>query len=72
MISATEARKLTEQTLKSRIIDYCEPQIKEAIAQGKYEVKVHGFFNAEETKILKELGYNLDENDPGGWTEISW
>lgn len=65
MISANEARKITEESrlkLQKSIdeIDYC---IDDAIHEGKFSIMVNGFISKETTEILKENGYKVNESD---------
>lgn len=69
MISATGARKLSKKASKMEMV---ESKIKEAAKKGEREVKIRTFFYGEEKKFLEELGYQVDEDDRGGYTKISW
>ena len=64
VITATTARELTENKLKSirekEIINIFE-EIYDAIEDGSYDVVISGIISDETTKKLQELGYKVEE-----------
>ena len=65
MISATEARKITEES-RSKLqitINEINYYIDDAIHDGKYTVVINGFISDETVEILKEYGYTIMESD---------
>lgn len=65
MISATEAKKITEES-RSKLqitINEINYYIDYAIHDGKYMVVINGFISDETVEILKEYGYTIMESD---------
>lgn len=65
MISATEARKITEES-RSKLqitINEINYYIDDAIHDGKYTVVINGFISDETVEILKEYGYTVMKSD---------
>lgn len=65
MISATEAKKITEES-RSKLqitINEINYYIDDAIHDGKYMVVINGFISDETVEILKEYGYTIMESD---------
>lgn len=72
MISATEARKITEES-RSKLqitINEINYYIYDAIHDGKYTVVINGFISDETVEILKEYGYTVMESDT--YFQIVW
>lgn len=65
MISATEARKITEESRSKlqKTIDEIDYYIDDAIYKGKHAVIIDGFTSKETVEILKEYGYTVMESD---------
>ena len=65
MISATEARKITEESRSKlqKTIDEINYHIDDAIHDGKHAVMIHGFISDETVGTLKEYGYTVMESD---------
>lgn len=65
MISATEARKITEESRSKlqKTIDEIDYYIDDAIHEGKHAVIIDGFTSKETVEILKEYGYTVMESD---------
>ena len=65
MITATEARKITEESRSKlqRTIDEIDYYIDDAIYKGKHTVMVDGFISKETVETLKEYGYAVMESD---------
>lgn len=74
MITAKEARALTEQSATEMVSTYCEEAIKEAISQGKYKATIDLSRFADPYAIsriliggLEELGYKASY-----WAGCQW
>lgn len=74
MITAKEAKALTEQSSAEMVSTYCEEAIKEAISQGKYKATIDLSRFADPYAIsrilikgLEELGYKTNY-----WTGCQW
>lgn len=74
MITAKEARALTEQSATEMVSTYCEEAIREAMSQGKYKATVDLSRFADPYAIsriliggLEELGYKASY-----WTGCQW
>lgn len=74
MITAKEARALTEQSTTEMVSTYCEEAIREAMSQGKYKATVDLSRFADPYAIsriliggLEELGYKASY-----WTGCQW
>lgn len=74
MITAKEARTLTEQSSAEMISTYCEEAIKEAISQGKYKATIDLSRSADPYAIsrilingLEELGYKASYETGCQW-----
>lgn len=65
MITATEARKITEERRSKlqKTIDEIDYYIDDAIYEGKHAVMIDGFINKETVETLKEYGYIVMESD---------
>lgn len=65
MITATEARKITEESRSKlqKTIDEINYYIDEAIHEGKYAVMIDGFISEETVGTLKAYGYAVMESD---------
>lgn len=65
MISATEARKITEESRSKLQITINEIiyYIDDAIHDGKCTVVINGFISDKTVEILKEYGYTIMEFD---------
>lgn len=65
MISATEARKITEESRSKlqKTIDEVDYYIDDAIHEGKHTVMIDGFISKETVETLKECGYAVMESD---------
>ena len=65
MISATEARKITEESRSKlqKTIDEINYYIDDAIHEGKHTVIIDGFISEETVETLKEYGYIVMESD---------
>lgn len=72
MISATEARKITEESRSEfqTTIDEIDYYIDNAIHEGKHAVIIDGFISKETVEILKEYGYTVMESNTH--FEIIW
>ena len=69
MITATEARKITEESrLKlQKTIDGINYYIDDAIHEGKHAVMIDGFISEETVGTLKAYGYSVIEADTLRW-----
>lgn len=65
MITATEARKITEESRSKlqKTIDEINYYIDEAIHEGKHAVMIDGFISEETVGTLKAYGYAVKESD---------
>lgn len=84
MITAKEARALTEQSATEMVSTYCEEAIKEAIARGKYKTTIDLGRFADPYALsrilidgLEELGYKASywvgsQWDPSNDLIIEW
>ena len=65
MISATEARKITEESRSKlqKTIDEVDYYIDDAIHDGKHAVMIDGFISEETVGTLKAYGYSVIEAD---------
>jgi hypothetical protein len=65
MITATEARKITEESRSKlqKTIDEINYYIDDAIHEGKHAVMIDGFISEETVGTLKAYGYSVIEAD---------
>ena len=65
MISATEARKITDERRSKlqKTIDELDYYIDDAIHEGKHAVMIEGFISEETVGTLKAYGYSVIEAD---------
>lgn len=65
MITANEARKITEESRSKlqKSIDEINYYIDDAIYAGKFSIMVDGFISEETVEYLKENGYKVNESD---------
>lgn len=65
MITATEARKITEESRSKlqRTIDEIDYYIDDAIHEGKHTAIIDGFISEETVETLKEYGYAVMKSD---------
>lgn len=65
MITATEARKITEESRSKlqKTVDEIDYYIDDAIHEGKHTVMIDGFISKETVETLKEYGYAVIESD---------
>ena len=65
MITATEARKITEESRSKlqKTIDEIDYYIDDAIHEGKHMVMIDGFIGKETVESLKSYGYAVMESD---------
>lgn len=72
MITATEARKITEKSRSKlqKTIDEINYYIDDAIHEGKHAVMIDGFISEETVGTLKAYGYKIMESDTN--LQIIW
>lgn len=65
MITATEARKITEESRSKlqKTIDEVDYYIDDAIHEGNNTVMINGFISKGTVETLKEYGYAVMESD---------
>lgn len=65
MITATEARKITEESRSKlqKTIDEIDYYIDNAIHEGKHAIMIDGFISEETVGTLKAYGYAVMESD---------
>ena len=65
MITATEARKITEESRSKlqKTIDEIDYYIDDAIYEGKHTVMIDGFIGKETAETLRKYGYAVMESD---------
>ncbi len=77
MISASEARKKTENNINNCItkeLSEIMRQIEKAIANGKFSISNDGYLQSETRKKLEELGYKVEIGSlyNEGYYGVSW
>ena len=76
MISAKNARSITDNSVSNRELREIEKRIIEACHEGRDSITKEGRINPEVRRRLIELGYEVFYKEEGFWgskeTRISW
>ncbi len=77
MISASEARKKTENNINNgttRELSEIMRQIEKAIANGKFSISNDGYLQSETEQKLEELGYKIKTGSQynESYYSVSW
>ncbi len=77
MISASEARKKTENNINNcatKELSEIMEKIDRAIANGKFSISDDGYLQSQTRKKLEELGYKVETGSQynEGYYSVSW
>lgn len=77
MLSASEAKKKTQDSINDRVtkeLDKLNKQIDKAIARGSFSISNDGILQSETSKRLESLGYRVQTGSQynESYYNISW